>query len=101
MAEPMRIRAFQKLIEEIYYKRDSSRGKEGTFVWFVEEVGELAKAVARPGAVSPDNLREEFADVFAWLSTLASLTGVDLEDAARSKYGQGCPKCGSTPCDCS
>jgi len=98
--DPMTIREFQKLIESIYYDRDSARGKNGTFVWLVEEVGELAKAVARPDRVSADNLQEEFADVLAWLSTLASLTGVDLEEAARAKYGSGCPKCTTTPCSC-
>lgn len=96
----MRISEFQKRIEEIYLERDSARGMEGTFVWFVEEVGELARDLMRPRDADGKNLREEFADVLAWLSTLASIAGVDLESAAREKYEKGCPKCHATPCRC-
>ncbi len=90
----------QKRIEEIYLARDKARGRDGTFVWFVEEVGELAKALARPKDDGGKNLREEFADVYAWLASLASIAGVDLEAAVLEKYKDGCPKCHSTPCRC-
>ena len=93
----MEIRDFQRSIERIYFEKDSARGIEGTFRWFVEEVGELARAV-RHG--DPDRLSDEFADVLAWLSTMASICQVDLEKASR-KYARGCPKCGRTPCACS
>ena len=92
----MEIAEFQKRIEDIYLQKDSSRGVSGTFVWFVEEVGELARALKGDDR---ENLAEEFADVFAWLSTLASMTGIDLSEATQ-KYGQGCPKCLATPCAC-
>lgn len=93
----MDIRAFQTRIEEIYFDRDSARGVHATFCWFAEEVGELARAL-RKG--SPENRLEEFADVLAWLATLASLHGVDLEAAAAGRYGPGCPHCGRVPCAC-
>lgn len=93
----MGIEEFQKLIEKIYFVKDSARGPEGTFRWFVEEVGELARAARKGGS---DNLREEFADCLAWLSTLASLHGIDLEAAAGERYGRGCPHCGAKPCAC-
>lgn len=96
----MTIEQFQKLIESIYYDRDSARGRDRTFLWFTEEVGELARALARPRDDHGANLREEFADVLAWLSTLASLEGVSLQEAAAEKYGAGCPRCGGTPCRC-
>ena len=102
----MTIAEFQKRIEEIYLERDRARGLDGTFRWFVEEVGELARALGpRRGSAGEDegaeeNLREEFADVLAWLVTLASIAGVDLEEAAARKYAGGCPKCRSTPCAC-
>jgi NTP pyrophosphatase (non-canonical NTP hydrolase) len=96
----MEIAEFQKLIEEIYYARESARGRDRTFVWFVEEVGELAKALTRSRDPSGRELRAEFADVLAWLATLASLSGISLEGAAMEKYGKGCPKCGAKPCAC-
>jgi NTP pyrophosphatase (non-canonical NTP hydrolase) len=96
----MTIREFQKLIEELYYARDAGRGRDRTFLWFIEEIGELSRALARPRDDGGKNLREEFADVFAWLVSLASIAGVDVEAAAAEKYGRGCPKCGRTPCAC-
>ena len=93
----MKISEFQKLIEDIYFGKDSDRGLMGTFAWFVEEVGELSRELRSEG--DKERLRDEFADVLAWLSTLASLAGVDLEEAA-GKYSRGCPKCHRTPCIC-
>ncbi|MFT4538523.1 MAG: NTP pyrophosphatase (non-canonical NTP hydrolase) [Planctomycetota bacterium] len=93
----MKITEFQKLIEAIYLKRDTARGLAGTHMWFSEEVGELTRALRRDNR---DELEGEFADVFAWMSTLASMSGIDLETAVRNKYGEGCPRCQSTPCSC-
>ena len=75
----MTITEFQRLIEDIYLAKDTTRGVAGTFVWFTEEVGELARALRR---ADRERLDGEFADVLAWLTTLASLAGVDLERAA-------------------
>ena len=93
----MELSAFQRRIEEIYFKKDNARGAERTFLWFAEEVGELAEALRRGDEAM---LREEFADVLAWLSTLASMKGIDLEAAVEEKYGDGCPKCRAIPCNC-
>lgn len=93
----MKISEFQKNIEDIYFNKDSSRGLMGTFAWFVEEVGELSRELR--SQKDKQKLQDEFADVLAWLSTLASLMEIDLEEAA-SKYAQGCPKCHKTPCAC-
>jgi len=89
--------SFQALIEDIYYEHDAARGVDGTALWFVEEVGELVRAIRRR---ERDNLEEEFADVYAWLATLASLHEVDLEGIGRAKYAKGCPRCTATPCAC-
>ena len=93
----MRIEEFQRLIEAIYYEKDAARGLPGTHMWFCEEVGELTRALRRGNR---DELEGEFADVLAWLSTMASIAGIDLQRAALRKYGEGCPRCTSTPCGC-
>jgi NTP pyrophosphatase (non-canonical NTP hydrolase) len=90
------INEFQQLIKDIYFERDNARGAEGTFRWFIEEVGELARAMR---GADRANLNEEFGDVLAWLVSLASIMGVDMQ-AAAAKYAHGCPKCGATPCAC-
>ncbi len=94
----MKIQEFQALIAEIYLDRDSARGIEGTHMWFAEEVGELTRALRRGD--DHENLEEEFADVLAWLSTMASMSGVDLAEAATKKYANGCPGCNAVPCAC-
>lgn len=93
----MQIAEFQRLIEAIYYERDHARGLAGTHMWFCEEVGELTRALRRDRR---EELEGEFADVLAWLSTLASIAGIDLAEAAAKKYAAGCPRCASTPCAC-
>lgn len=95
--QPAPAGSFQRLIEDLYFERDAARGVSGTLLWFVEEVGELVRAIRRK---EQKNLEEEFGDVYAWLATLASLHGVDLEAIARKKYGAGCPRCHATPCAC-
>jgi NTP pyrophosphatase (non-canonical NTP hydrolase) len=93
----MKIQEFQRLIEAVYYEKDSARGLAGTHMWFCEEVGELTRALRRD---TREELEGEFADVLAWLASLASIAGIDLEEAARKKYERGCPRCESTPCAC-
>ena len=92
----MEIKDFQRSIEKTYFAKDDARGVPATFVWFVEEVGELARAIKSGDA---ENMREEFSDVLAWLSTLASLCDVSLQQAAM-RYADGCPKCDAQPCAC-
>jgi NTP pyrophosphatase (non-canonical NTP hydrolase) len=81
----MRISEFQSIISKKYEKRDRQRGIPATFMWFIEEVGELATALA---SNDQKNKEEEFADVFAWLCTLANITDVDLEKACDKYTGK-------------
>jgi NTP pyrophosphatase (non-canonical NTP hydrolase) len=85
--------AFQKHISDRYEKVDRARGWPKTFAYFIEEVGELATALAARDVDDPAtlearraNLEEEFADVLAWLCTLANITDVDLSAAVTGKY---------------
>lgn len=93
----MTLAELQQLIRDMYGAKDSRRGIEGTFMWFMEEVGELSAAL-RNGSQEQRTL--EFADVLAWLVTLANIADVDLEAAIHAKYGQGCPGCRRSPCVC-
>lgn len=92
----MTLREFQSVIEATYGARDRARGRDATFRWLVEEVGELARAIRDNG---PAALRDEVADVLAWTVSVASLCGVDVE-AAAARYADGCPKCHARPCRC-
>ena len=88
---------FQQLIRAMYFDKDQARGIDGTFMWLMEEVGELATAL-RSG--SHEERLLEFADVLAWLATIANVAGVDLSEAVARKYGSGCPGCGQFVCTC-
>jgi NTP pyrophosphatase (non-canonical NTP hydrolase) len=92
----MELRDFQDTMREIYLERDEQRGVDATFRWLTEELGELARAIRTSERT---NLELEFSDVFAWLTSLANILGVDLT-AAATRYEDGCPKCGATPCVC-
>jgi NTP pyrophosphatase (non-canonical NTP hydrolase) len=81
----------------MYLDKDLARGVDGTFMWLMEEVGELAAAL-REG--SREEQAAEFADVLAWLTTIANVVDVDLTTAVRKKYGAGCPGCGQFVCIC-
>jgi NTP pyrophosphatase (non-canonical NTP hydrolase) len=94
----MTLPELQKLILDTFGAKDGRRGIAGTFMWFMEEVGELAEALR--GERSKEHIAKEFADVLAWLATLANIAGVDLEEAVRAKYGSGCPECHRLPCIC-
>lgn len=88
MPQELTIQTFQALIRDRYFKTDSERGVGGTFLWLSEEFGELAHALGKwqRGDGDMDNLEEEFADVIAWVTTLANITGVDLSEALHKKY---------------
>jgi NTP pyrophosphatase (non-canonical NTP hydrolase) len=62
-----------------------------------EEIDELGEALNENDKKALEN---EFADVLAWLASLANVVDIDLEKATLSKYDNKCPKCGKTPCEC-
>jgi NTP pyrophosphatase (non-canonical NTP hydrolase) len=81
----MTIKEFQAEISRRYEKRDRERGTPATFMWFIEEVGELSTALASGTAAEKE---EEFADVFAWMCTLANINDVDLSKAIGKYLGE-------------
>ncbi len=93
----MHIAEFQEMMKTLYFHRDSERGVKGTYDWLIDEVQELGEAL---NGADKEATEKEFADVIAWLSSLANLLDVDLERAALNKYPRKCPKCKSSPCKC-
>jgi NTP pyrophosphatase (non-canonical NTP hydrolase) len=94
---PFDLRAFQAQIAHTFGAKDAARGLSGTFMYFIEEVGELSEALREPGR---HDLAGEFADCQAWLASLAHLAGVDLAAATAAKYPGRCPVCGEPRCRC-
>ena len=92
----MELARLQDVIERTYGERDRSRGVPSTVAWLAEEVGELAQAV-RKG--SREQQLHEFADVLAWVATLANQMNIDLDEAV-ARYANGCPTCSALPCVC-
>jgi len=93
----MHVQDFQNMMRQIYFHRDSERGATGTYKWLVDEVKELEEAIRTQ---DPKAMVDEFADVLAWLASLANVVDIDLEKAATSKYNGKCPKCHKSPCQC-
>jgi NTP pyrophosphatase (non-canonical NTP hydrolase) len=93
----MHIREFQEMMKQLYYTRDSARGVDGTYNWLLDEVAELGEELKGSDREATE---KEFADVIAWLASLANIIGIDLEKAAYAKYPHKCPKCQSSPCAC-
>lgn len=112
------IKQFQDLIRKMYFEKDKARGIPATFMWLAEEIGELSTALRETEHLADQlkassdedlqtkhdavkrNLEDEFADVCAWLVTIANVADVDLSAALFRKYGSGCPGCGNFTCDC-
>jgi len=86
------------MMRHLYFKRDFERGVNGTYNWLVDEVEELGEELKK--GTNIEATEKEFADVIAWLASLANILGIDLEKAAINKYKNKCPKCGQSPCQC-
>jgi len=97
MGLPMHVHEFQEMMRRLYFHRDSERGVKGTYDWLKEEVDELGEAIEREDRKATE---KEFADVIAWLASLANIYGIDLEKASLEKYNDICPKCEKSPCQC-
>ena len=93
----MYINEFQKMMRQLYFEKDSKRETEGTLNWLEDELHELREALEEGDIKAAE---KEFADVLAWLASLANVVDIDLEKAALTKYPNKCPKCGLSPCNC-
>ena len=93
----MQIHEFQEMMKRLYFKRDFERGVEGTYNWLVDEVAEVGEELK---GNDKEATEKEFADVIAWLASLANIMGIDLKRAALNEYNNKCPKCQGSPCQC-
>lgn len=93
----MHVREFQEMMRRLYFQRDSERGIQETYDWLKDELDELREAIEKGDSADRE---KEFADVFAWLASLANIARIDLEEATLKKYNDICPKCKKSPCQC-
>ena len=93
----MQINEFQNMMRILYFERDCKRGLKRTLQWLIDEVEELKEALEKGDLISAG---KEFADVLAWLASLANILNIDLEKETLLKYNNICPKCKLVPCDC-
>ena len=83
----------QRYVAEVCQERGWTKDTPAEkFVLFVEEVGELAKAMRKAAGLYAErakpqqmSLEEEFADVLSYLLDLANCYEIDLEAAFRAK----------------
>lgn len=93
----MRIQEFQEMMYKLYYHKDSKRGALGTYERLLDEIKELGEAL---NLKDKEAIENEFADVIAWLASLANVVDIRLESATVKKYNWRCPKCRQSPCQC-
>ena len=87
----------QDMMKTLYFERDQKRGEPKTYNWLKDELEELGEALNEN---NKELLEAEFADVIAWLASLANLKNINLEKTFLTKYPNSCPKCKSSPCVC-
>jgi NTP pyrophosphatase (non-canonical NTP hydrolase) len=95
----MRISDFQEKIRYLYLENDKRRGIKSTFIWLVEEIGELATLLNNE-KLEIQEISEELSDIFAWTLSIANLLNIEMEPALSLKYPNKCIKCGEAPCQC-
>jgi len=96
----MNVSDFQNLLKELYLHRDSKRGIKNTFIWLIEEIGEVANLL-KEQRLNKEKASQEIADVIAWTISIANLLEIDVEKALNEKYPNKCIRCNKKPCECS
>ena len=95
----MRISEIQALLKKLYLHKDLNRGIKGTYIWLIEEIGELA-TLLNAEELDKKKISEELADIIAWTISIANILNIDIDKAIESKYPDKCKKCNSSPCNC-
>ena len=95
----MKVSEFQDLMRKLYFHQDTERGIKGTYIWLVEEIGELASLI-KEQEINKKKASDEIADIIAWTCSVANLLDINIEEALYNKYPDKCKKCNSVPCKC-
>ena len=107
-ATPRSLRGWQHHLDNMYGENNRAEDKGPWFTVFrlMDESAEMMILELNKGQddLDTETLRREMqlelADATAWLLATCSLTGVDLQKAVLTKYGNGCVKCNQMPCRC-
>jgi len=94
---PDSLQAWQDMFKNIYGRVNKVAGREKCWLHLHEELGEVSRAFRLKERV---NLRDELADVFAWLVAFCNNSGIGLEFAILRHYPGKCDVCGKKQCQC-
>lgn len=94
---PTSLPDWQAMFRKIYGRMNKAIGKHKVWDHLLEEIGEVSKESRHK---RQNELRDELADVFAWLIAFCNNSGIDLETAILSHYPGRCDVCGESKCNC-
>ena len=94
---PQFLPEWQLMFHNIYGRVNRIAGREKCWLHVNEELGEISRAF-RLGQKKP--LRDEIADVFAWLVAFCNHMKIDIEEAVLNEYPTKCNVCDRDKCCC-
>lgn len=96
-AMPQTLPDWQEMFKNIYGRINKVAGKEKCWLHLLEELGEVSRVFRLK---ERDNLKDEIADVFAWLVAFCNNAGINLESAILDCYQGKCDACNKKKCEC-
>jgi NTP pyrophosphatase (non-canonical NTP hydrolase) len=94
---PKSLPAWQEMFKKIYGRVNTIAGTEKCWLHIHEELGEVSRAYRLKAR---GNLRDELADVFAWLAAFCNNSRIDIESAVLERYQGRCDVCAKEKCRC-
>lgn len=96
-AQPQSLAAWQEMFSRIYGNINKIKTKQAIWLHFFEELAEVSREL-RHGNV--EKVREESADVFAWLMAFCTKLGIDIDEVTWRTYPGECNVCHEEKCTC-
>ena len=98
------LKDWQNHLNKLYGEKNREKGIDYIVNRLGSESGELISLEHDILDSTMDDIEQEYqlelADSLAWTIAAANFFGIDIEKATINKYGKGCEKCGSNPCNC-